>query len=206
MKTTKLMIVGVAIAAAFSAATAKSQNLTATLSGFGPGLPVSGTFNNGLLTEQYASGVLNFTEFSAFCVEPNQNVAFGQTLVYQVQNPGNLNNSNTVAQLVTSYLASPRTAQDAAAVQWAIWETVTETSSVKSLSDGNVRITPSASNDLIALANNYLNSAECFGPTTLTYLMNSNYQDQVSWNVVPEPTSLGLVALSGMLVLRRRRR
>ncbi len=206
MKTTKLMIVGVAIAAAFSAATAKSQNLTATLSGFGPGLPISGTFNNGLLTQQYASGVLNFTEFSAFCVEPNQDVAFGQTLVYQVQNPSTLNNSDTVARLVTSYLASPKTAQDAAAVQWAIWETVTETSSAKSLSGGNVRITPTANNDLIALANNYLTYAECFAPASLTYLTNSNYQDQISWNVVPEPTSLGLVALSGILVLRRRRR
>jgi hypothetical protein len=206
MKTTKLMIVGVAIAAAFSAATAKSQNLTATLSGFGPGLPISGTFNNGLLTEQYASGVLNFTEFSAFCVEPNQNVAFGQTLVYQVQNPTNLNNSDTVARLVTSYLASPKTAQDAAAVQWAIWETVTETSSVKSLAGGNVKITSGVNNDLIVLADHYLNYAECFSATPLTYLTNSSYQNQVSWNVVPEPTSLGLVALSGMLALRRRRR
>ena len=44
-----------------------------------------------------------------------------------------------------------------------------------------------------------------YSPVALTYLCNPTRQDVVTWNVVPEPTTAGLAALSGLLLLRRRR-
>lgn len=59
--------------------------------------------------------------------------------------------------------------------------------------------------ETIGLANEFLNNAPKFEPVTLTYLRNDQYQDMVSWNVIPEPSSLGLAVLSGLLLFRRRR-
>lgn len=205
MKTTKLLIRAVAVAAAFAAVNAKGQNLTATLSGILPGLSVNGTMDNGSFIQNYPSGVLDFTDFDAFCVEPTQDLSFGETLVYQIQSPLSLANSDTIARLVGGYLASSRSDQEAAAVQWAIWETTTESLLAPSLLDGNVRITTPVSQDTALLANQYLANINNYTPATLTYLTNGTRQDLVTWNTVPEPASAGLVALSGLILLRRRR-
>ena len=205
MKTTKLLICAVAIAAGFAAVTAKAQNLSATFVDINPMLPVTGTIDNGSTTPTNPAGVMHFIEFDAFCVEPTQHTDYGETLVYQIQDPLSLGNSDKIARLVGGYLASSRTPQDAAAVQWAIWETTTESLLGQSLLDGNVRIAP-ASQNIAILGNQYLANVNSFAPATLTYLTNPSRQDVVTWNPVPEPATTGLAALSVLALLRRRRR
>jgi hypothetical protein len=205
MKTTKFLICAISIVAALAAANAKSQTLSAHLVDVSPGLSVNGTLDNGAFVQDYDSGVLRFTEFDAFCVEPFEGISYGESLVYDIQNPGTLANYDTISRLIGGYLASGQTASDAAAVQWAIWETTSEITSSPSVLDGNVRITTPAGDSIAALANNYLLNANSFAPASLVYLTNNGRQDVVSWNVIPEPASLGLAALSGLLLLRRRR-
>lgn len=205
MKTTKLLICAISVVAAVAAARTNAQNLSATLVGTNPGLSVNGTLDNGAFTMDYPSGVLDFTEFDAFCVEPSQGLSYGETLVYQVQDIKLLPNYDTIARLVGGFLASPRGNEDAAAVHWAIWETTSETLSSPSLLNGNVRITTPVSLATATLANEYLANVDSFSPATLTYLTNGTRQNVVTWNLVPEPGSLGLVAFSAVLFLRRRR-
>jgi len=205
MKTTKLLICTVAVAAAVAATKAQSQTLTATLNGISPGLAVNATLDNGSFFQDYPSGVMDFAEFDAFCVEPLQSLSFGETLVYQIQSPLSLASHDSIARLVGGYLASSRSGLDAAAVQWAIWEINAETLSSASLLDGNVRITTPISRDTALLANQYLANLSSYTPVALTYLTNETRQDVVTWEVVPEPATAGLAALSGLLLLRRRR-
>lgn len=211
MNTTKLLICAVAVSAAFSAVKAQGQNLTATLNGISPGLTLKGTWNDGGFVYDYPAGVMNFTDeatdtdFSAFCVEPLQDISYGETLTYQVQSPLSLANSDTIARLVGGYLASSGSDQDAAAVQWAIWEVTTEALLSASLFDGSIRIIEPVSEGTALLANQYLANVNNYTPVSLTYLRNDSRQDVVTWNVVPEPASAGLAALSGLLLLRRRR-
>lgn len=205
MKTTKFLICAISIVAALAAANAKSQTLSATLVDVSPGLSVNGTLDDGAFVQNYESGVLRFAEFDAFCVEPLESLSYGETLVYDIQNPGTLANYDTIARLIGGYLASSQTNEHAAAVQWAIWETTSETLSSPSALTGNVRITTPAGDSIAALANSYLLNANSFAPASLVYLTSAGRQDVVSWNVVPEPASVGLAALSGLLLLRRRR-
>ncbi len=206
MKTTKLLICAVALAAAFAAVQAQGQNLSATLVEINPGLPVTGTFDNGSYTPTNPAGLMRFTNFDAFCVEPLQPLSYGQTLVYQIQDPITLGNSDKIARLVGGYLASSQTALDAAAVQWAIWETTTETLRAPSLFDGNVRVSVPVSVSIAVVGNQYLANINNYAPVSLIYLTNSEHQDVVTWCPVPEPASSGLAALSTLILLRRRRR
>ena len=211
MNTTKLLICAVAATAAFSAVKAQGQNLTATLNGISPGLTLQGTWNDGGFVYDYPAGVMNYTDvatdtdFSAFCVEPLQDISYGETLTYQIQSPLSLANSDTIARLVGGYLTSSGSDQDAAAVQWAIWEVTTEALLSASLFDGTIRIIEPASEGTAFLANQYLANVKNYTPVSLTSLRNDGRQDVVTWNVVPEPASAGLAALSGLLLLRRRR-
>lgn len=205
MKTSKLLI---AIGALALAATkVNAQTITATLATIDPSVGVTGTLNDGAFVQAFPSGVMDFTTFEAFCVQPLQEVSYGQTLVYQVQNSSSLTNSDSISRLVGGFLASSKTAQQAAAVQWAIWEVTNETTKAPSLTDGNVRITGGVVDQSIAtLANQYLASINSYTPASITFLTNDTYQDIVTWNTVPEPASAGLLGLSALLVLRRRRR
>jgi hypothetical protein len=206
MKTTKLLICAVAAAAALVSAVAHGQNLTTTFTGIGVGSQVEASWTNGTEVYNRNTGVMTFVGFDAFCVEPFQGLDPGQEVTYQILDPQLLANRNTIARLVTAYLQSSKTAEDAAAIQWAIWETTSEELLAPSLIDGNIRIMGGAADQNIAyLANGYLDNLNRFAPADLTYLKNDTYQDAVSWNVIPEPSSLGLAALSGFFLLRRRR-
>jgi hypothetical protein len=203
MRTKTLLLCAVAVAAAFSPAKSEAQSITATLDVVDPGLSVNGTVD-GSFYQDWASGILDFTTFQAFCVEPLQGINYGETVVYQIQNPGTLNNSDSVAQLVGGYLASGRTNEDAAAVQWAIWEVILDSNPTQSLTAGVVNISPSGS-ATAALAQTYLANIGTYTPATLTYLKNSTRQDVVTWQAIPEPGTMGLAAFSALLLLRRRR-
>jgi hypothetical protein len=206
MKTTKLLSCAVALTLAFASGKAHAQNLTETFIGIDPGLAVQGTFTGSVSTNEVVSGISKFATFEAFCVEPMQSIGYGETLVYQIQDTNTLVESATIARLVGGYLQSSRTARDAAAVQWAIWETVAETSLPDSLADGNVRIDSAVNQDTLALANFYLANVNSYTAASLTYLKNDTRQDMVTWNVVPEPGSLALGLVSGLMLLRRKRR
>jgi hypothetical protein len=189
-----------AIAAAFSASSAHAQSLPATLTGLGPQLLTSGTYD-GVNFEVRNAGVLKFDFGDAFCVEPQQGLSLPETLVYDIQDPVSLASHQTISRLVGGYLASGQTNLDAAAVQWAIWEVVVEGSG-GSLSTGSVRV---AESPVASLANNYLSNVNTYTAVPLTYMTNGTRQDVVSWNAVPEPTSLTLVGLSALALFRRRR-
>ncbi len=206
MKTTKLLICAVAVAAACAAVKAQAQNISANLVDIYPVLAVTGTVDNGSTTPLNPAGVLRFTDFDAFCVEPSQSISYGEMLVYQVQDPASLGNYDKISRLVGGYLESPKDAANAAAVQWAIWEITSETLSSPSLLDGNVRISTPISQSTAMLANHYLANINIYSPVAITYLSNPTRQDVVTWNVIPEPGTAGLGALSALLMLRRRRR
>lgn len=208
MKTTKLLVCAVAVAAAFAAAQSQGQTINATLIDISPGLNVNGSFNGGAYTLTFPAGVMNFSNFDAFCVQPLESLSYGESLVYEITSPVSLTPTayNSIARLVGGYLASSQNNQNAAAVQWAIWEVTNETTSPPSLFDGNIRIIGAADQATAALANQYLANVNTYTAANLTYLRNNGRQDVVTWNTVPEPASVGLAALSGMLLLVRRRR
>lgn len=140
----------------------------------------------------------------AFCVDPLQPVSSGQTLTYEIQDVSTLQNSAIISRLIGGFLASSQDASQAAAVQWAIWEVLEESSSSFTLSSGDVKISNS-DNATRNLANYYLANEASFTGVQLTYLTNKKSQDMVTWKVIPEPTSAALCALSSLLLLRRRR-
>ncbi|MFD2257658.1 thioester domain-containing protein [Luteolibacter algae] len=209
---TLLVCVGV-VAFSLTAFSAKAQNITATLNEIDPSVSVKGTFDSGNTIGNYTSGVSQFSsstlndDFSAFCVEPNATITVGQTLTYQVTNLSGLTNSDKVAKLVGGYLSSAQTSADAAAIQWAIWEVTSETSSSKNLTNGSVKIY-SPNTSVSALANTYLANINNYAAADIFYLTNSKYQNMIAWkgDAVPEPTSLSLLALSGALLMRRKRK
>jgi len=201
-----------------TAFTANGQTIIqAKLITISPTLTVNGTFNGGTTTKDYLSGVNKFTstsfgglEFDAFCVEPNALIAIGQSLDYTVTPTSSLTNSDKVARLVGAYLGSSKTNADAAAIQWAIWEVTSENSSSLSLSNGNVNVSGSSpSSNTRTLGNQYLANINTFTAANITYLKNSQSQDMVAFSStkpIPEPASLGMLAISGMLLLRRKRK
>lgn len=204
MKTTKLLICAISLVAALTASKSSAQNLSATLIEISPGLEVKGTLNDGASINDYRSGVNRFTEFDAFCVDPTQDLAYGENLIYQVQSSGSLANATQIAKLVGGFLDSSKSNLEAAAVQWAIWEITTEKISAPSLLDGNVRIIRPDSQAAADLADQYLSKIDTYTPVALTYLTHSGRQDVVTWNI-PEPGTLALAAFSSLLLLRRRR-
>lgn len=214
MKQLALLVCAGAVTFAASVATSYGQSFDAKLVSISPALTVNGTFNNGGTFQNYASGVNNFTssdfggfDFEAFCVEPNSFITVGQTLTYEVTSLSSLTNAEKVSKLIGGFLGSSQSAADAAAVQWAIWEVTTDgVSSPASLSDGPIRVASGESTQ--TLGNQYLANIDSYTGAEIYYLTNSEYQNMVGYkhgDVIPEPASLGLVALSGILLLRRKR-
>jgi len=207
MKTT-LLLCAVGFASALFAGRAQSQTITTTLIEISPNVPVNGSVD-GSFFQNYPAGTLLFTDFQAFCVEPAQSLGYGQTVTFDVQDPNSLANSVAISKLIGGFLQSSQTALDAAAVQWAIWEVVAELSTTRSLSSGNVVISPGGPSNpdgaaVAALGNQYLAKIDSFSAASILYYTHPDYQDVVTW-VVPEPGSVALASLSALLLFRRRR-
>ena len=201
MKITKLLLITVALATAISSA-AKSQTLTATLVEVAPGTSVYGTVDGGYY-QDWATGVLAFDKCNGFCSEPSEPLAYGDTVIYEIQDPATLANAGIIARLIGGYLSSDMSSSQASAVQWAIWEVVGEkTSGAYSLYDGNVMISTDTS--IADLADQYLLNVNTYEPADMIYYTNDTYQNVVSWQV-PEPASMALAGLSALLLIRRRR-
>jgi hypothetical protein len=206
---TKLLLCAVGFASFLFTEKAQSQSLTVHFVEISPNVPVNGSVNGSYFLD-YPSGVALFQEFQAFCVDPLQDLSYGETVTYDIQDAGTLTNSLAIAKLVGGYLASDQTAEDAAAVQWAIWEVVAELSGSSSLLDGNVVLSPTSETNphgstIASLGNQYLANIDSFTPATLTYLYSETHQDVVTWEVVPEPATAGLAVLSALMLFRRRR-
>jgi hypothetical protein len=207
MKTT-LLLCAVGFASFAFSGKALSQTIVTTLVEISPNVPVNGSLD-GSYFQDYPSGTLLFTDFQAFCVEPAQGISYGQTLTFDLQDPQSLVNSVAISKLIGGFLASGGTALDAAAVQWAIWEVVAELSPNRSVTDGNVIISPNSpttpqSDAVASLADQYLANIDTFAPASIYYLSHPDYQNVVTW-VIPEPGSAALAALSALVLVRRRR-
>ncbi len=193
------------IACAVVASSATAQTLETSFVGLTTDLPLDGSFDGGASVYNIHSGVMNFDGFQAFCFEPWQPVNPGEPLIYQVQDSQSLVNSEVISRLIGGYLASEQTAEDATAVQWAIWEMVVDSTLPSSLDSGSVKITDLAGQNTINLANSYIANQQNFAPANLTFLTNSIRQDVVTWNAIPEPSSALLGALGALALLRRKR-
>ncbi|MGD9419984.1 MAG: PEP-CTERM sorting domain-containing protein [Verrucomicrobiota bacterium JB025] len=179
---------------------------------------VNGTTDNGGYEQSWPSGVMDFTvvssgdSFDAFCVEPSQGISYGETLIYEVQDPSSLSNYDTIARLVGGYLASSQTDLEAAATYWALMEVTAETGATYSLTAGSVQITELATplnQEVADLADSYLANVGSYTAAEIVYLSNATRQDVVVFGdgvtSVPEPSAIALVALSGLALLGRRR-
>lgn len=209
MQLPKLLICTISVVATALTTQVQAQNLSTTLINFQPTLQVMGTLTADPVGEDLTSGVMKFESdsgnFDAFCVQPAVPMSFGDTPTYQIQDISLLPAAGQIAQLIGGYISSAQTNEDAAAVQWAIWEITNEVTLPPSLLDGNVQvISPTA---IATKANDFLTNINTFAPVELVYLTDGTAQNVVTWsvNIVPEPSSACLVVLSALCVFRRRR-
>lgn len=153
--------------------------------------------------------------FSTFCIEVTQYVAFGGTYTYDVTaTPNaptpdinfNLPMGNAKAALLSELFGRYRnglsSASDYGAFQMSVWEIVYENpDNGLNVETGLFRIQGAATEQ--ALANSWLGTLDGSGPMMggLFALSNREVQDQI----VPGPGSLTLAGIGGLLASRRRR-
>jgi len=148
------------------------------------------------------------TDYLGYCVDIYQNVADGPVDVRSVES---LPNGEQVAFLFETYADGVDSDLDAAALQVAIWEVVNEddgrdfnakNGSFRIVGSGNVR---NLANDLLdTLPDSYTPSGD------LAVLFSDSHQDILvggrNSEPVPEPATMSLLALGGVMALLRRRR
>jgi hypothetical protein len=190
---------------------AHGQQVTATFSTVNPYLAIQGTHDGGATTLTYASGVMVFSGFSAFCDDVSQSIEYNDTVHYQVVSASSVSHSDLYARIISLYLASDRSALEASAAQWAIWETLTDGEINPSFSTGLTRITDSSASNVIAKAMTYLSRAPSQSAANVTFLSSPTKQDMIAFNlnfnaiVIPEP-HVSIAAVLGLLPMLRRRR
>jgi len=145
-------------------------------------------------------------DYDAFCVDIDQHAGSGEVeewTVYDLPQNGDL-----IAFLFETYADGVTTGVEAAALQVAIWEVLSETDdSFFDLTSGNFRI---RKNDAaVTLATAYLSTVpDSYTPTVEPVVLHSETRRDViiSGGQVPEPASLSVVSLGAVLMLVRRRR
>lgn len=205
---TKTSILSLLLAGLASAASPLTYETT--VDGAYPASNVTGKINTGPKTV-YLSGVIQFLSefgpFDSFCVEPDTTMHIGQTITYTEGDPSNVQNYTLISQVVGGYLVSSMDSDQAAGVQWAIWELLSETSNnTFTLNSGSVSISPQ---DIFIrnIANAYLDNVSTFDSVDLLYLKSDVGQDIISWNInVPEPSSFILLGLTSIGFLTKRAR
>lgn len=148
------------------------------------------------------SGVMQFEDFEAFCIDPYQGVVYNQPVTYDVELTfSTADVSEAIAHLVGGYYVSGRSNLEAAATQWAIWEVIVDGTRNPSLTTGDARVFSEATRDL---GQRYLDNLDKLPKADVMFLTHSEYQDVVT--LVPEPSSVSLLGLgvAGFLLRRRR--
>lgn len=220
-----LLVPGIAIAITCGSALAV-DTVRATFNSVSPSVLCEFSTNSGGSWTGTLAGSMNWTRdnvtpgtyaglqgnFSSFCIEVTQYVAFGGTYTYDVtMTPNaptpdinfNLPMGNTKAsqlsELFGRYYNGLAGNTDFGAFQMAVWEIVYDNGS--NVNAGVFQIRNAAASEM--LANTWLGSLDGSGPMMggLFALSNREVQDQI----VPGPGTLALAGVGGLLVTRRRR-
>jgi len=170
---------------------------------FSPGQVVSGSFDGGVSYLSYYSGLMNFDKGTGFCVDPDQRIYSGETILYTFQDPATLTEVGPISRIVGGYYASPQTALDAAGAQWAIWEVLKDGTSAPSFATGLTRLAAPTS-AVATRALQYIANLSNLPAVPLYYVTSPCTQDMVA--MVPEPAAALLGAFGTLLLLGRRRR
>ncbi len=180
-----------------------AQTLEATYLGINPGIVSLGTLSGDPVTEIEA-GLRQFDKFTAFCTDPFGPITYGETTVYEIQNPINLKGLGTIQRILDGfYNHSAQTALDAAGAQWAIWEAIQDDAGSPSFDVGLAQLDSSAS-DVATRALDYYAALPSYRKLPVQHLVHPDRQDMII--VVPEPAAASLLAATlGLLCLRRRR-
>lgn len=200
MKMTRICGITVLTALA-TASPILGQTLTDTFISVDPGVSAKGTFD-GTNFRFINSGIVQFSGFEAFCIDPLQGVSVGEAITYDVTfDYSTPEVSSAISKLAGGYYSSGQSDLDAAAVQWAIWEVLLDGPD-GSLFTGNSQLMDL---EVAVLANDFLAQLPDLPVTDVIFLTNPTRQDMMTTSI-PEPASLSLVAITSLLLLRRRRR
>ncbi|MBS0190116.1 MAG: hypothetical protein U0573_01180 [Phycisphaerales bacterium] len=221
--------IAIVIAASFVAGGAAlgAETIRATFDSVSPGVGCQFSTDSGSSWTGTIAGGMNWTRdnmnpgsyaglqgnFTTFCIEVTQHVAFGGTYEYfqnTVANgpfPADINfnlpmgdtKAAMLSELFGRYRNSLASNSDYGAFQMSVWEIVYDNGA--SVSSGVFQIQGAAAEE--ALANTWLSSLDGSGPMMggLFALSSREYQDQI----VPGPGSLALAGAGGLLAMRRRR-
>lgn len=175
-------------------------------------------------TGQVSLGILNYSDsiagsFLAYCIEPSESNSVAARTYTASTFSGS--QATLLQGLYSSTFASATSVTQQAAFQLAVWEIVRE-SPANSLSltqnsgsfyvrtTGLTGVSLQNTNDLISLANSYLNAAQSYSGLplySLTKLTNAGAQDLVVAQAVPEPGTytMFLAGLGAVGLIARRR-
>jgi hypothetical protein len=181
----------------------------------GIGVTISANYGSGTLTDvTFFAKEFTFTQtplgnqplmldsFVTYCVELGQ-AREPNTHTYNLFSTNDLTNGGRIAYLYNTYSSLVTTDLEFAALQTAIWETRYDGATID-LDTGNFLVSGAGDGAIKTQALVYLNS---IGSNTseASFLQSDTRQDLVGPRRIPEPGTLSLFALSGLLLPGARR-